>query len=528
MHLNPFAISNLLIVLTCFPMMIFVFSFGQAKFVKIYSLQILSVTIWGLGAFFASTTYKPEISLIWWKISYCGVIFIAVFFLHTIYRLISKYNWFLLIFGYIQGVLFLVLLTNGALINKTKFMFNSFYYVQGGPLFIASFIIWMLLVSIGHFMFFKFYFKNKAKEYIPILCASICGFGGGVTNFLPAFGFDIFPSGNFLIPIYIFLLTYAILKYQFLNINIVIQKGFIYSILIALITAIYFIFVFLAERFFQGMVGYTSLVVSLLCAFVISLFFTPVKNKIQHLADRMFLGKDPMQIAQENELLRQELLRSERLKAVATFASGMAHEIKNPLTAIKTFTEYLPQKVHDSEFIQKFSMIVNNEVQKIDNLVHQLLDFSKPSSLQLQKTNIHNLIDETLELLSSQLIKNNIKVKKEYCDFSLKISVDPQQIKQLFLNLFLNAIEAMPNGGTLFIRTNQQANYLTISIKDTGCGIPEKDIPHIFEPFYSLKEKGNGLGLSIVYNIIRQHKGDVRVNSKLKIGTLITLDLILL
>jgi hypothetical protein len=101
------------------------------------------------------------------------------------------------------------------------------------------------------------------------------------------------------------------------------------------------------------MVGYTSLFISILYAFVIAFFFTPVKNKIQHFADKIFLGKDPLQIAQENELMKQELERSERLKAVAHFASGMAHEIKTPY-AIKTFTEYLPEKKMTLNFLTSF------------------------------------------------------------------------------------------------------------------------------------------------------------------------------
>jgi signal transduction histidine kinase len=361
-----------------------------------------------------------------------------------------------------------------------------------------------------------------------VVVGMLIGWIGAECMFLPAFRIDIYPVANFLIVGYTIIITYAIIRHRLMDINIVIQKSFIYSILIALITATYFVFVFLAERFFQGMVGYTSLIMSILYAFVIALFFNPVKNKIQHLADRIFLGKDPLQIARENELLRQELERSEHLKAVATLASGMAHEIKNPLTAIKTFSEYLPQKYQDPQFLNKFSHLVTEQVDKIDNLVHQLLDFAKPANLHLEQTDIHKLLDETLDLLSSDLLKHRIKLIKDYSDSKLISVIDANQIKQVFLNLFLNAIEAMTSGGTLSIKTesnHSNQDKITVIIADTGIGIADKDLPHIFEPFYSTKKEGTGLGLSIVYNIIKEHKGTIRAESKVNEGTKFIIEL---
>ena len=330
-------------------------------------------------------------------------------------------------------------------------------------------------------------------------------------DYLPKFGIEIYPCGYIFFLIWIFIITYAIFKHQLMDINIVIRKGLVYSILITIFTLIYLTIVILTEKLFQGFLGYRSLPISIIFASIIALIFIPLKNRIQLLIDKLFLGKTPGQIAQENELLRQELMRSERLKTVATFASGMAHEIKNPLTAIRTFTEYLPQKKDDKEFLEKFSKIVGSEVEKIDGLVHQLLDYSKPAPLQLKEVDIHKLIDDTLELLNNQFIKYQIKIKKDYALDSVLL-VDPNQMKQVFLNLFLNAVEAMPKGGEITVRTSQEADKAIITIEDTGCGIPGKDLPHIFEPFYSTKEKGSGLGLSIVYNIIKEHKGTIEVS----------------
>ncbi|MDD5005580.1 MAG: ATP-binding protein [Candidatus Omnitrophica bacterium] len=540
-HLNPFAISNLLIVLTCFPLAIVIFIYGKTKLSKIYCLHVISLGVWGFGAFFASSIIVSNISYIWWLIAYSGVIIIPVFFLHVVCILSNRLKNPLLLFSYIQAIVFLVLNFMGLIFKENKFMFNSFYYAQGNFLHYVSFFIWSIIVITEYYLLIRLNFRNKNRSFMILFLIATIGYGGGLMNFFPAFGFNIYPWGNFTVPIYLIVITWAIFKYQVFEVNVAFQKSFIYSILIALITATYFIFVFLAEKLFQGMVGYTSLFISIIYAFVIALFFNPVKNKIQYFADKIFLGKTPIQIAKENELLRQELLRAEKLKTIATFASGMAHEIKNPLTAIKTFSEYLPQKIGDKEFMQKFSHIVSSEVEKIDDLVHQLLDFSKPAPLQLKEADIHRLIDDTLELLSSQFIKYKINVTKDYCDYKMIAVIDTQKMKQVFLNLFLNAIEAMPAGGnlTITIRVNSEQltdnskqvtaqtrrNFIEISVSDTGCGISDKDMPHIFEPFHTTKEKGSGLGLSIVYNIIKEHKGSIKVKSKLKEGTKFIIEL---
>jgi len=552
MHINLFAVSGLLITITCVTLIVILVKFGKTKVHRLWTLFNLSVCIWGFGAFLLGISPTENVAGIVGRIAHIGAIFIPIFFYHTISIFCELYRKKIILFSYIQGVIFSLMFasfTNVKFLTIT-YVFDSFYYPvftkdpQGLIFGTVFFLIWISFVIFGHYELFKLYrksFSEKRNQILYFFVGMATGFSGGAMNFLPAFHINIYPYGNLLIPVYCLIVTYAILRHQLLDIRIVVQKSFVYSVLIAFITATYFVFVFLAERLFQGMVGYTSLIISILYAFVIALFFNPVKDKVQHFADRVFLGKDPIQIARENELMRQELERSERLKTVATFASGMAHEIKNPLTSIKTFTEYLPQKTEDKEFLKKFSKIVCNEVNRVDSLVHQLLDFAKPGPLELQTINIHNLLNDTLNLLNSEFIKHRIELKKEYKATSSKLQADSNQVKQAFLNLFLNAIEAMPDGGALTVKTivySQQStdktmdyrpstvdNKIEISITDTGCGIPKKDLPHIFEPFYSKKENGTGLGLSIVYNIIKEHRGNIKVSSKIKEGTRFMIEL---
>lgn len=461
----------------------------------------------------------------------------------------------------------LLLFTDYFLSGINKFFFG--YYGKASflyPLYLMFYILVVLRVySLFYYILTKqkrLSFQKQTQAKYVIVGFIIASFAS--IDFLPKFGIEIYPKGYIFMLLWIFITSYAILKHQLIDINIVIRKGLVYSVLVTLISAGYLIIVMVVEKISQGMIGYSSLFVSILYASALAIFFIPVRNTIQHLVDKIFLGEDPIQIAQENELLKQELEKSERLKAVAALASGMAHEIKNPLTALKTFTEYLPEKIKDPEFLAKFSQIVGTEVGRIDNLVHQLLEFAKPSPLKLEDVDIHKLLDDTLEFLSNDLIKHNIKVIKDFnadtrglsnadgrgldsteirgnppkisgnprqdVNPSLIMKIDPNRIKQAFLNLFLNAIDAMPSGGTLAVKTTLHITPYTkqsleISISDTGIGIPEKDLPHIFEPFHSTKEKGTGLGLSITYGIIKEHRGNIKVDSKLQEGTTFIIDL---
>jgi signal transduction histidine kinase len=283
--------------------------------------------------------------------------------------------------------------------------------------------------------------------------------------------------------------------------------------LATLITISYFILIYIIELFFRGFVGYKSIGLTIGFLVVFTLIFQPLKNFIQSFIDKYFFKGSQAVLADELQKAQEELKRIERLKAVGTLAAGMAHEIKNPLTGIKTFTEYLPAKHNEPGFVDKFHKIVSTEVDKINSIVQQLLDFSKPKPLQLKEINIHQIIDQTISLLSNSLIKCKITLVRNYDSSIPFLRIDPNQMQQVFCNLFLNAIEAMRDGGKLNVITAQAENTVEITISDTGKGISKKDLEHIFDPFYTTKETGTGLGMSIIYGIIREHKGEISVES---------------
>ena len=205
-------------------------------------------------------------------------------------------------------------------------------------------------------------------------------------------------------------------------------------------------------------------------------------------------------------------------------AAGMAHEIKNPLTSIKTFTEYLPHKYDDPAFREKFTRIVTQEVGKITSLVQRLLDFAKPAPPHLQPTHVSQLLEETLEFLSSDCLKQRIQIERAYGSDGATIQADHQQLRQVFLNLLLNSLEAMDgNGGTLSVSTTKQDARLAVTITDTGPGIPNEHLPRLFDPFFTTKPTGTGLGLSIVHRLVTEHRGTITFDSPLRHGTRCTL-----
>ncbi len=221
----------------------------------------------------------------------------------------------------------------------------------------------------------------------------------------------------------------------------------------------------------------------------------------------------------------ERLLRQERLAAAGQIATGMAHEIKNPLAAIKTFAQYLPEKYGDPAFREKFFRIVQSEIDRINQIVKELSDFAKPAPLQLQPVRVAELVGEMLSLLSNQCLKQGVEVRNRVEENGCLIQADPQQLKQVFLNLFLNSLEAMERGGRLDVATAVAGRSLTIRIMDSGCGIPPEQERHVWDPFFTTKERGMGLGLAIVKGVVERHGGRISLSSQPGRGTTIELSL---
>lgn len=226
----------------------------------------------------------------------------------------------------------------------------------------------------------------------------------------------------------------------------------------------------------------------------------------------------------------KKMYRTDRLATLGELAAGAAHEIRNPLTAIRSTIQYLSRDFqHDPVKSEMITELIS-EVERINKIVQGLLSFARPSELNMSVVNIEQLISQTLLLIHSTLAKQQIEIQFEYFEENTNIQGDAEQLKQVFLNIMLNAVEAMSKNPpdrprTLIISIEKgtmissDTHYLLITFEDTGRGIESKDIENVFNPFFTTKEDGTGLGLAISYGVINRHEGDIEINSEPGKGT---------
>jgi signal transduction histidine kinase len=212
--------------------------------------------------------------------------------------------------------------------------------------------------------------------------------------------------------------------------------------------------------------------------------------------------------------LEREKQRAERLASFGALAAGVAHEIKNPLVAIRTFAELLPERFNEVDFREDFSKVVIKEISRIDDLVGRLRGIAATAPQQVGAVDLRDPITETITLLRGQLEQTRTSVTRDFQDPAPYVTIEESQLKQLFLNLFLNAIEAMGTGGTLTVRITRKHSQgqplIVVDVSDTGPGISEAVAANIFDPFFTTKAQGSGLGLTICRGITDAHRGTIR------------------
>ena len=242
----------------------------------------------------------------------------------------------------------------------------------------------------------------------------------------------------------------------------------------------------------------------------------------------MYKGKPSIQIVARDVTERrktEELLRhSEKLSAVGQLAAGIAHEIRNPLTSLKGFIQLIQTGSNEK---REYFDIMFSELKRIESIISELLFLAKPQGSQFDSKDILDILKHVTTLIDTQAILANIQIKSEIeCDFSL-IRCEENQIKQVFVNVLKNAIEAMPNGGiiTVRVKTMEKEKTVRVSVIDQGVGIPESMLSKVGEPFFTTKDKGTGLGFMVSHRIIRNHGGRIQVESIEGIGTTIHIDL---
>lgn len=221
-----------------------------------------------------------------------------------------------------------------------------------------------------------------------------------------------------------------------------------------------------------------------------------------------------------------QLLQAERLSSLAEIASGVVHEIRNPLGAIKGAVEILEDELAPDSPRREFARIAKIEVERIDKLVQEFFHFARAKEPNKQPTDVNETIHAVKLLIETQTAAQSIEIGEELAENLPLVSLDAEQIKQVLLNLAINSLQAMPEGGKLVFRTFRKDDNLYIETEDTGGGISEEIKAKIFDPFFTTKDKGLGLGLSVVYKIVSQHNGRIDISDTSK-GTKFSLTFII-
>jgi PAS domain S-box-containing protein len=220
-----------------------------------------------------------------------------------------------------------------------------------------------------------------------------------------------------------------------------------------------------------------------------------------------------------------KLLQSEKLAAMGKLTSQIAHELNNPLYGIMNTLELLKTEIPPESKRRKILDMSLSEIERLTDLLQKMLRFSKPEEEERQPTEVNTILEEILLLVRKQLMENTIHISLSLSEGMDDVYASKNQLRQVFLNMISNARDAMPDGGTLTIKTAQQGDTIHIEIADTGIGIIEENINRIFDAFFTTKDsvKDVGLGLSVCYGFIKEHGGDIRVSSRWGAGTTFTI-----
>jgi len=672
--------STLLTGFIILSMGIFVFLKDKtSKTNRVFGLFCLSVFTW---LFMFSLMYlspDSKTALFWARLGDIGIIFLPIWAYYFIIVILNRDRKpFSTIF-----VVFCLLAAPILVLSQTKYLLSGIkhffwgYYPIAGPLYWIPISFFILFIACIPILLSALKEESKAGHQLKVqqikyLMVAYIGAVTGLVDYFPKYNIAIYPWGHLSALIFISVIAYAILKHQLMDIEVVLRKGLIYSLLVGLLTALYLSGVFLFGNYLGSRKSAASILFTIFSIIFFSLTFQPLRDKIQEFIDKVFfrgkydyqktlkelslvarsiagldelldkvlnaivsviklnnasiyvldkrggqyfarrsigigikrslpenddiikqlasrkeavmydevskasgnisgfmkeigaaiifpiitkdeivgflcLGEklsgevysdedidllttlcNQMGVSIENAMLyedaleaQKKLYQADKLATVGALAAGLAHEIKNPIAAIKGFSQLIDRAVteNDAETIKDFKDVVPRQLDRINEIVEKLLTLSKPPKLEKKKVDINALLVEIVRLVEKQALKQRVEIVKSFEDLSQTLA-DPEQLTQAFLNLILNAIQSMPDGGQIEIRTRfMGTDRIVVEIIDNGMGIPKEKRLKIFDPFYTTKTGGSGLGLSVTQKIIIDHHGKIEVESEVGKGS---------
>lgn len=240
----------------------------------------------------------------------------------------------------------------------------------------------------------------------------------------------------------------------------------------------------------------------------------PIQNRESKITGTVIVIEDITEMYQ----LEEEIRRADKLSAIGVMASGVAHEIRNPLGIVKTIAQTIKSSDRIDEMDLEGINIIIEEVDRANSVIKEILDFSKVEKGELLISNVYELVNDVIKITHKFAENNLVSIETDVED-NLYCMMDVSKMKQVLMNLIMNAVDAMPDGGTVRISGKKQNEKVVLQVLDSGFGISEKQLDNIFNPFYTTKDKGTGLGLSITHKIIKDHNGSIKVKSTTEKGT---------
>jgi two-component system sensor histidine kinase HydH len=254
----------------------------------------------------------------------------------------------------------------------------------------------------------------------------------------------------------------------------------------------------------------------------VSISASKIINEEGQFVGQVFILRDLGEVRR----LQDEIRRKEKLAAIGGLAAGVAHEVRNPLSSIKGIASYFSGKFADGSEDKEMAGVMIEEVDRLSRVISELLEFARPAKLNRKPANVNELLKHSVRLVQQEATAKNVRIQLNLTPDIVEADVDPDRLIQCFLNLYLNALQAMKNGGQLMIASfTKGSGNVAIDIRDNGSGISADDLSKIFDPYFTTKPKGTGLGLTIVQKIIEAHHGQVKVRSAIGQGTVFSITL---
>lgn len=249
---------------------------------------------------------------------------------------------------------------------------------------------------------------------------------------------------------------------------------------------------------------------------------TPIYNDRNEIESFVSVGRNITERVKNDAALRN----LDRLSIIGQLAAGVAHEIRNPLTSLKGFSK-LMINMTDKEKQDEYLSIIMNELDRIDMIVNEFMSLAKPQAIQFERENLHTILESTVNILHPHALLTNVQINIHYPKEEINLLCSPHQLKQVFVNFLKNAIESMPNGGKIDITVQKMEvdKRVKIIFSDEGVGISTDLMHYLGTPFYTTKDKGIGLGLTVSNKIIQEHNGSMKIESQLGVGTVVKVEL---